>query len=311
MIDDFSPGLPEICSVQASVRIQDLAVPDTDRIPLHFRRIDLYDACKILTKVQNSLIAEFCCFQNRHLFPAPYHDLCRHEMIRQRPAVGNRQKYRLAFRMRSAFRKEDLSVVQAGIIIRACYGAYRSVVRIKTVPAPVRQLDLKHPRHSRLLAVDLCFIITGESAAIPSLSQIDPEDITAAQQPGDIVSLVKQVMIIIRIARRQHLVSDLLTINLRFIHSQRRDGQYGFFDGSIRDVLFEYFYRSFFIRAFCCDKMSFQFHLHFLVIFYCSSFLRASFLSWIRFCTWTIAALSRWQKRMAAIVQIHPRIGIP
>ena len=51
--------------------------------------------------------------------------------------------------------------------------------------------------------------------------------------------------------------------------------------------------------------------LHFLVIFYCSSFLRASFLSWIRFCTWTIAALSRWQKRMAAIVQIHPRIGIP
>ena len=56
VIDDLSFGFAEIGSIKTAVRIQDLAMAYTYRIPFHFRRIDFYDTGKILSEIKDRFV---------------------------------------------------------------------------------------------------------------------------------------------------------------------------------------------------------------------------------------------------------------
>ena len=66
-------------------------------------------------------------------------------MIRQRPAVGNRWKQFLTFRVGGAFGKKDLAVIESGIVIGTWHGMDRIIIRTEKLSASVHQLKFKDP----------------------------------------------------------------------------------------------------------------------------------------------------------------------
>ena len=213
-----------------------------ERFPRHFIKVDFHEPCEVLSKIQDGVTFVTDHFFYRNFFLYFNAKDCLVEVFGKNAFKGNRLENLPVRRVIQHF-----TIVHPPVNVRA-FDADDAIFRM------VRRRSVfvfhdQNPRNGRLFTVDLHLVFKGKATGIPTLSQINTQDVFALQHSRYVIFLHLYFFRIIGIARGKEHVAHLLSVDLRFVNAKCRDGKRSLFYVLCSDLLLKNLNGTFRIRA--------------------------------------------------------------